>query len=80
MHLVDEAGADSLELMALSSAHNLLTAQRWEGAELSELVAQAMAAIVRDIDYSNFKAEVVRQQDRSREVAYHKVWEVAQPH
>jgi two-component sensor histidine kinase/integral membrane sensor domain MASE1 len=30
-------------LMALSSAHNLLTAQRWEGADLSELVTQAMA-------------------------------------
>jgi two-component sensor histidine kinase/integral membrane sensor domain MASE1 len=30
-------------LMALSSAHNLLTAQRWEGAELSDLVRQALS-------------------------------------
>jgi hypothetical protein len=35
-----------------------------------------MAAIVRDIGYSNFKSEVARRQDRSREAVYHKVWDV----
>ena len=51
------------------------TDYRYRATVSHEHLALAMAAIVRDIDYSNFKYEVARQQDRSREAVYHKVWD-----
>lgn len=39
-------------------------------------VAQAMARLVQDLDYSNFKDEVARRQGRSRSDLYHDVWSV----
>lgn len=36
----------------------------------------ALARIVADITYDNFKSEVERTQGRSREVVYHDVWGV----
>jgi hypothetical protein len=40
-----------------------------------EHLALAMASIVRHIDYSNFKSEVVRVEGRSRAAIYHDVWD-----
>jgi len=37
--------------------------------------ANAVAAMARDIDYSNFKSEVMRLQGSARMDAYHNVWE-----
>src|SRR3954453_14899081 len=39
-----------------------------------EEVAEAIAAITRDLHYDNFKSEVARS-DRQRARAYHDVWE-----
>jgi hypothetical protein len=39
-----------------------------------EHLALAMVAIARDVDYSNFKSAVARQQDGRREAVYRKVW------
>lgn len=39
-----------------------------------EELAQAMAEIVRDLDYSNFKSEVGRTMGRSRSKIYNNVW------
>lgn len=39
-------------------------------------LAQVMARIALDIDYSNFKSEVARRQGWERERHYHKVWDV----
>jgi len=41
-----------------------------------EAVAVAAAALVRGIDYHNFKAEVARVQGHDRAATYHEVWEV----
>ena len=40
-----------------------------------EAVAEALAAIARDLSYDNFKNEVARR-DRDRAHAYHDVWDV----
>ncbi len=37
-------------------------------------VAQAMARLVQDLDYSNFKDEVARRQGSDRAHLYHDVW------
>ncbi len=42
-----------------------------------EAVALAVAALVRDLDYDNFKAAVGRRQGTDREHAYHGVWHAA---
>lgn len=39
-----------------------------------EAVAVAMAALVRGIDYDNFKAAVGRRQGAARAAAYHEAW------
>ncbi len=39
-------------------------------------VAAAAAAMVSDLDYSNFKSEVGKQQGARREMLYHGVWDV----
>jgi len=39
-------------------------------------VAAAAAALIKDLDYSNFKNEVARRQGRKREALYHDVWDV----
>jgi len=40
-----------------------------------EKLALAMAAIVREIDYSNFKSEVSRVEGPQRAAVYHEVWD-----
>ena len=51
------------------------TDYRYRATVPHEHLALAMAAIVRDVDYSNFKSAVARQQDGRREAVYHKVWD-----
>jgi hypothetical protein len=48
---------------------------RYRATVSHEQLALAMAASTRDIDYSNFKSEVARRQDPSRERVYHKMWD-----
>ncbi len=43
-----------------------------------EAVALAVAALVRDLDYDNFKSAVGRTQGHTRERLYHGVWSAAQ--
>jgi hypothetical protein len=39
-------------------------------------VSAAMAKIVDELDYSNFKSEVAKTQGKAREHVYHEVWSV----
>ena len=41
-----------------------------------ELFAQGMAKVAEEIDYPNFKAEVMERQGHARESVYMKVWSV----
>lgn len=51
------------------------TDYRYRATVPHENLALAMAAIVRDIDYSNFKSEVAQREGPTREAVYHKVWD-----
>jgi hypothetical protein len=70
---------DSLRVRHLPSLSPTIagagTDYRYRATVSHEQLALAMAAITRDIDYSNFKSEVVRRQDPSRARVYHRVWD-----
>jgi hypothetical protein len=39
-------------------------------------VSAAMAGMIADVDYSNFKHEVAKRQGQKRSLLYHEVWDV----
>jgi hypothetical protein len=48
----------------------------WRATATHEATGEAMAALVRDLDYGNFKSEVAKLQGQVRATAYHQVWDV----
>ncbi|QHE84733.1 hypothetical protein [Hydrogenophaga sp. BPS33] len=49
---------------------------KFRGVAPQAAVAQAMARLVENMDYSNFKDEVAKQQGQPRSALYHDVWSV----
>ena len=40
----------------------------------AETLSEAMARMIADVDYSNFKHEVARMQGQKRSILYREVW------
>lgn len=49
---------------------------RYRAVATQEAVAQAMARLVNDLDYDNFKNAVAKRQGQGRADVYHDVWSV----
>ncbi|MEY8689598.1 MAG: hypothetical protein AB9M53_06930 [Leptothrix sp. (in: b-proteobacteria)] len=65
------------ELGGITESRN--TDYRFRASAPREAVALAAANQVRQLDYSNFKSEVARQQGHARAARYHDVWATLLP-